>query len=130
MPGMTDIWDGDGFTIQSLTAAINNQPYRPGQVSASGLFEEDGVPTTRISIEEKNGQLSLVEPSARGGPGETVGDDNRKLIPFDISHYERDDAVQADEVQNVRAFGTEDQLADPTIESLRLDLLNQVWKRR
>lgn len=115
MSGMTDIWDGDGFTIQSLTAAINNQPYRPGQVSASGLFEEDGVTTTRISIEEKNGQLSLVEPSARGGPGETVGDDNRKLIPFDVSHYERDDAVQADEVQNVRAFGTEDQFE--TIQS-------------
>ena len=40
---MADIWDGEGFTVESLTAAINNEPYRPGQVSASGIFEEDGV---------------------------------------------------------------------------------------
>lgn len=109
MPAM-DIWDGEGFTVQSLTAAINNEPYRPGQVSAAGLFEEDGVTTTRISIEERNGKLSLVEPTARGGPGETTGDEDRNLVPFDIDHYERNDAVLADEVQNVRAFGTEDQL--------------------
>jgi hypothetical protein len=105
-----DIWDGEGFTIQSLTAAINKEPYRPGQISASGLFDEDGVNTTRISIEERNGKLSLVEPTPRGGPGETTDDGDRHLIPFDIDHYERDDAVLADEVQNVRAFGTEDQL--------------------
>lgn len=110
MAGMIDIWDGEGFTIESLTAAVNKEPYRPGQVSASGIFEEDGVTTTRISIEERNGKLSLVEPTPRGGPGETTGDDSRNLVPFDIDHYERNDAVIADEVQNVRAFGTTDQL--------------------
>jgi len=110
MPEVIDIWDGDGFTIDSLTAAINNEPYRPGQVSALGIFEEDGVTTTRISIEERNGKLSLVEPSQRGGPGETTGDDNRRLVPFDIEHYQRDDSVLADEVQNVRSFGSGDQL--------------------
>lgn len=105
-----DIWDGDGFSIESLTAAINKEPYRPGQVSARGLFSEEGVATTRVSIEERNGKLGLVEPSARGGDGETTGDDDRKLIPFDIQHYQRDDSVLADEVQGVRAFGSTDQL--------------------
>lgn len=110
MPGMVDIWDGEGFTIESLTAAINNEPYRPGQISASGIFEEEGVSTTRISIEQRDGKLSLVEPSKRGGPGETTGDGDRSLIPFDIDHFQRDDSVLADEVQNVRAFGTTDTL--------------------
>lgn len=110
MPGMVDIWDGEGFTIESLTAAINNEPYRPGQISASGIFEEEGVNTTRISIEQRDGKLSLVEPSKRGGPGETVGDGSRSLVPFDIDHFQRDDSVLADEVQNVRAFGTTDTL--------------------
>ncbi|WFP74505.1 major capsid protein [Mesorhizobium sp. WSM4906] len=107
---MADIWDGDGFTVESLTAAINNEPYRPGQVSASGIFEEDGVTTTRISIEQRDGKLSLVEPTKRGAAGETVGDDDRSLVPFDIDHFQRDDSVLADEVQNVRQFGTTDQL--------------------
>lgn len=110
MPEMMDIWDGDGFTIQSLTAAINNEPYRPGQVSASGIFAEDGVTTTRISIEERNGKLGLVEPTKRGGPGETTDDEDRNLVPFDVDHYERNDSVLADEVQNVRAFGSESTL--------------------
>jgi hypothetical protein len=109
MPGV-DIWDGEGFTIESLTAAINREPYRPGQISALGIFEEDGVTTTRVSIEERNGKLSLVEPTPRGGPGETTDDEARQRVPFDVDHYERNDSVMADEVQNVRAFGTEDQL--------------------
>ncbi|WP_234186421.1 major capsid protein [Shinella sp. NM-101] len=107
---MVDIWDGEGFTIESLTAAINSEPYRPGQISATGLFEEDGVSTTRISIEMRDGKLSLVEPTARGASGETTGDENRSRIPFDIDHYQRDDSVLADETQNVRAFGTTDTL--------------------
>jgi hypothetical protein len=110
MPQLTNIWDGDGFSIESLTAAINNEPYRPGQISASGLFNEDGVTTTIVSIEERNGKLGLVEPTPRGGPGETTGDGDRRLVPFRVDHYERDDSVLADEVQNVRAFGTADQL--------------------
>lgn len=115
MSGMVDIWDGEGFTIESLTAAINSEPYRPGQISATGLFEEDGVSTTRISIEMRDGKLSLVEPTARGASGETTDDENRTRIPFDIDHYQRDDSVLADEVQNVRAFGTTDTLE--TIQS-------------
>jgi len=102
-----DIFNDDAFSVQSLTATVNNQPYRPGQIGASGMFEEDSVSTTIISVEEQNGELSLVEPTERGGPGETVGDGSRRLIPFSIPHYERNDAVKADEVQGVRAFGTE-----------------------
>lgn len=109
MPGH-DIWEGDGFTLESLTAAINREPYRPGQVSALGIFEEDSVTTTTISIEERDGKLSLVEPTERGGAGETTDDEDRNRVPFEVDHYQRDDFIKADSVQNVRAFGEEDVL--------------------
>lgn len=109
MPAI-DIWDGEGFTLESLTAAINRRHYRPGQVSALGLFEEDSVTTTLISIEYRDGKLSLIEPTERGGPGETTDDEDRNRIPFEVDHYQRDDFIKADSVQNVRAFGTEDEL--------------------
>ena len=109
MPGH-DIWEGDGFTLESLTAAVNHEPYRPGQVSALGVFEEDSVTTTVVSIEERNGKLSLIEPTERGGPGETADDEERNRIPFEVDHYQRDDFIKADSVQNVRAFGEEDVL--------------------
>lgn len=114
MPGH-DIWDGDGFTLESLTAAVNKGTYRPGQISATGLFEEDSVSTTSVSVEEQDGKLGLVEPTPRGGPGETKGDDGREKRIFAVDHYQRDDFIKADEVQNVRAFGTEDELE--TIEA-------------
>lgn len=109
MPAI-NIWDNEGFSLESLTAAVNREPYRPGQVSASGIFSEDGVTTTVVSIEERDGKLALVEPSPRGGPGETTGDETRSRLPFEVDHYQRDDSVKADEVQNVRAFGSEDRL--------------------
>jgi len=106
----SNVWEADGFSLESLTAAINRVPYRPGQVSASGIFTEDGVSTTVVSIEERDGILSLIEPTPRGGPGETTGDDARDQLPFIVDHYQRDDFVKADEVQNIRSFGTENQL--------------------
>ncbi len=98
---------GDPFSLETLTAAVNLGTYRPGQVSATGLFEEDSITTTVVSVELRDGQLSLVEPSKRGGPGETVGDDNRDRIPFEVPHFERNESVLAEETQNVRAFGSE-----------------------
>lgn len=104
-----NIHGGDPFSLESLTAAINNQPYRPGQVSASGLFEEDSVTTVNISIEYKDGKLGLVNTSERGGSGDTTDDEKRRKVPFLIDHYQRDDDIFADEVQGVRAFGSENE---------------------
>lgn len=100
----------DAFSLESLTAAVNAVPYRPGQVSATGIFEEDSVTTTMISIERRNGKLGLIEPSERGGPGETTDDEDRTKVPVSVPHYQRDDSILADEVQNVREFGEESSL--------------------
>ena len=100
----------DAFSLESLTAAVNAVPYRPGQVSATGIFEEDSVTTTMISVERRNGKLGLIEPSERGGPGETSDDEDRTKVPVNVPHYQRDDSILADEVQNVREFGEESSL--------------------
>lgn len=103
----SNVHSGDPFSLESLTAAVNQEHYRPGQISASGIFEEDGVTTTVVSVELRDGKLALVEPSQRGGPGETTDDETRKKVPFAVTHYQRDDSIIADEVQGVRAFGSE-----------------------
>ncbi len=98
------------FTIVALTATLNNQPFVPGQLGALDIFDEEGVSTTTIKIEEQNGTLAIIEPSARGAPGQTVDDDDRRLIPFEVDHFEIPDTVLADEVQGVRMLGQTDQL--------------------
>ena len=107
---MSGILDDIAFGVVTLTASFNSQPYVPGQLGALGIFEEEGVPTTIIEVEENNGSLSLVEPSPRGGVGQTSGDDGRKKRTFAIDHFEINDTIKADEVQNVKSFGTDDEL--------------------
>lgn len=105
-----DIFNDDAFSVQEMTAKVNKATYRPGQVGDSGLFHEDGVRTLVISVEEKDGKLGLVEPSERGGPGETADHEKRNLIPFRLEHFQRDDSVNADEIQGIRAFGMESEV--------------------
>ena len=95
------------FGVVALTALVNKQPYVPGQISRSGLFQSDGVSTLHVAIEEKHGDLALVAPTPRGGPGETTDNEKRNIRDLRIPHYQRDDSVMADEVQGVRAFGRE-----------------------
>ena len=42
------IFDDEAFTVTALTAALNDQPYLPGRISALGLFREEGI-TTPVS---------------------------------------------------------------------------------
>ena len=95
------------FGVVALTALVNKQPYVPGQISRSGLFQSAGVSTLHVAIEEKHGDLALVAPTPRGGPGETTDNEKRNIRDLRIPHYQRDDSIMADEVQGVRAFGQE-----------------------
>lgn len=106
------------FSVIALTAALNDQPFVPGQIGEIGIFEEDGVNVTTIEVEEENGVLDLIEPTPRGAPGVTIGDSERNKVPFNMDHFEINDAVYADEVQGVRALGSDDALE--TIQS-RID---------
>lgn len=108
MPEMLDAFEGDAFDFTTLTASVNNEPFVPGQVGDLGIFEEEGVTTTDLAIEERDGTLELVGESARGGNGETVAKDYERVRKLPIPHFQRDDAILAEEVQGRRVFGTTD----------------------
>lgn len=106
MPSL-DVFNQDAFGVISLSDAINKQPRFPQKISASGLFEEAGVTTTQIAVEELNGTLYLVPNTSRAGnPVQNVRD-SRVMRPFIIPHLPIEDRIMADEIQDVRAFGSE-----------------------
>jgi hypothetical protein len=109
---MLDVFDdADGaFSLMRLTAAINKLPEVPSVIGDLGVFEEDGVDVRTVAIEKRDETLALVESSPYGGPGEAVADVNRTLIDVRIPHFQRDDAILAEEIQGIRAFGTENTL--------------------
>lgn len=105
-----DIFNEDPFSVFSLTDAINDLPYVPGHIGRLGLFTTASINTLSVGIENRNGVLVLVEPTPRGGPGQTVAKNKRSMRMLGVPHFQVDDAIYADEVQGVRAFGTEDEL--------------------
>lgn len=107
---MLNIFNNEAFSVTSLTDAINELKFKPGRIGEMGLFSASGVDTTTIAIEKKGEILTLVPPTPRGGPGVTLAKDKRELRKLDVPHFEVNDAVMAEEVQGIRAFGTERQL--------------------
>ena len=104
---MVDPFTPSAFTLTSLTAAINNLPFRPQRLSM--MFEESGLSTLPAAVDIQDGVLSLVDVAPRGAPGKPVYGDGRSAIPFIIPHMPERANILADEVQGVRAFGSESQ---------------------
>lgn len=106
-----DIFNQSAFSMVSLTDAINKVPHVPGRIGQLGLFAESGITTTTAMIEEKNGTLSLIPTTTRGGPAAKNQADKRAARAIAVPHIAVEDTIYADQVQNVRAFGSENALA-------------------
>lgn len=104
------IFDDEAFSVSSLTAAINEQPYLPGRISSLGLFEEQGVTTLTVQIEKDGDTLALVPAGERGTSGLVVTGSRRSLIPFNTVHLPQRFTILADEIQGIRAFGEQTEL--------------------
>lgn len=104
---MLDIFNDDAFGVVSLTDAINKIKFVPGRIGEMGLFATTSIATTSVAIEERDGILVLVSPTPRGGTGQTVDKSKRTLRNLGVPHFEINDAVMAEEVQGVRAWGSE-----------------------
>ena len=99
-----------GFSMASLTAAINLIPNRYGRLEALNLFPAKPVRTRQIIVEEYAGRLNLLPTRAPGSPG-TVGErGKRNLRSFVVPHIPHDDVVLPEEVQGIRAFGSETEM--------------------
>ena len=108
--GILDVFGSDAFGVVTLTDAINQQPFSRGRAGEVAGWSLTRVATTTIAIENLNGVLSLVNPTARGGPGDDISKKKRTLRNLTVPHYQRDDGIMADEVQGIRAFGQESQV--------------------
>lgn len=112
-----DIFNNDAFGVSQLSLAMNDVvPHQPGRIGQLGLFTEEGISTTSVTIESIGTTLNLIQSSERGSPPKPVGGDKRKLRSFSVVHLSRTGSVLADEVQNLRAFGSETEVE--TVQNL------------
>lgn len=104
---LLDVFNDDAFGLVELTDSMQSMPFAPARIGAMGLFSDKPVTTKSIAIEEKDGQLSLLSTKPRGTAGEATQRSSRRARTFSIPHIPHDDALLADELSNVRAFGSE-----------------------
>src|SRR5262245_5889576 len=120
-----DVFSSDAFSMHSLTATFNKIPYQPMLLGKRRLFQEAGVRTTSIDVESMDGRLSLIQTSPRGGAAaDALGANKRKLRSFKCYHLERNAAIYADEIQNIRAFGSETEMQQ--LEALVAERLGEL----
>jgi hypothetical protein len=105
-----DVFSNSAFSVISLTDSINKVPFIPGRIGQLGIFTESGITTTSVMIEEREGSLNLIETTSRGAPAVQNQLNKRKARSFVVPHIALEDTILADEIQNVRAFGSESQL--------------------
>ncbi len=106
---MNDVFKSDGFTLNSLTAALIAQPYTPTTLADSKLFTEAGVSTLDVSIESDGRSIGLVAVQPRNAPAQIVAADKRAIRTIKVPHLPERANIMADEVQGIRAFGSDSQ---------------------
>ena len=104
-----DVFSGDGFTMRELTAAVNVPAFSPSRIAELGVFEEQGVTTTKVSVERLSNTVALVQSTTRGGAPAEVASDLRTMYDLNTVRLALSDTIYADEVQGIRAFGTDNQ---------------------
>lgn len=105
-----DIFGNDAFTLQALTDAINKKPFVPRQAGQLGIFVPEPITTISVSMEEMNGQLSLISTAPRSGTAKPYEPEKRKLRSLAVPHIPYPSRINADQVQGVRQFGSGTQL--------------------
>lgn len=102
-----DVFKGDGFSLTSLTKALNDIPFYPTRIGKLGWFSAEPISTTSIQVERQSESLVLVPAKVRGAPGTPVTLNRRNMRTLNALHLPQIVSVQADEVQNLRAFGSD-----------------------
>ena len=121
MPSL-DVFKADSFNMMSLTTAINKLPYKPARLGEMKLFKKDGIPTTVVMVEERQGKLMLVPSNPRGVFNNVYGNVARKTRAFPVINLPLSAKVYADDVQNIRAFGSETEME--TVSGMTNDKLS------
>ena len=83
----------------------------PTRLGVLGIFGQEPITTTDVAIEYQGETLAMVPNRPRGAPGMTVTPDRQRMRKLTTAHLPTTLSVMADEVQNMRAFGTESEEA-------------------
>ncbi|MEP2386893.1 major capsid protein [Hyphomonas sp.] len=114
-----DIFNNSAFSMTSLTGAVEKTDYKPQLLGELGIFEDMPVRTRTVFVDEREGSLTLIPSSPTGAPPEELTKDNRTARPLVTTRLAKSFTLYAEELQGIRAFGSETELMQVQAEYLR-----------
>lgn len=111
-----DVFKGDAFSMMSLIAAIENADYKPQYLGSLNLFTPKPQRTRVVAVEERDGKLELIQTSAIGAPLAQRSKDQWRMRNFNTTRLAKHSRIMADELQDIREFGSETELAQVQVE--------------
>lgn len=97
----------DLFTVASLSASVNKLPVIPSKVGAMGIFDEKGITTTSVVIDEYEGRLVLVPNTSRNADPAPVKGGQRARRTFETLHLPISRPLLPGQLQGIASFGQE-----------------------
>ncbi len=114
-----DVFNSNAFSLVSMLNAISAVDYRPMRLGEMPVFIPNPVRTEDVSIESRDGVLGLIQTSNRGADPDTRKTEKRAMRNFKTSRIMMADRINASELANIRAFGTESEQMQVQAEILR-----------
>lgn len=114
-----NIFNRDMFSTISLTQAVERAPCNPGMLGSMGIFTPEPIRTTTLAVESRQGKLTLIPFSERGEAGSQRTTERRQGFYFKLPRLLTEDTITANELQDIRAFGTETELMQVEAEVAR-----------
>ena len=114
-----DIFNSSAFSMTSLTGAVTKVGYKPQLLGQLGIFEPMPVRTRSLFVDRRENALTLIPTSPTGAPPKELEVDPRNAVPLKTTRLAKGFTLYAEEIQGIRAFGSETELAQVQAEYLR-----------
>ena len=114
-----DIFNSSAFSTMSLTGAVEKIDYKPSFLGSLGVFDPMPVRTKDMFVERRDGVLTLIPTSATGAPPEEQAKDSRDVVNLTATRLAKGFTLNAVELQNIRAYGSETELMAVQSEFIR-----------
>ena len=114
-----DIFNNSAFSMTSLTGAVSKVGYKPQLLGSLGIFEPMPVRSRTVFVDRRENKMRLIGTSPTGAPPKELQVDPRNAVPLKTTRLAEGFTLYAEEVQGIRAFGSETELAQVQAEYLR-----------
>lgn len=114
-----DIFKQDAFKLTSMLQAIREVDYLPQRLGDMNIFTPNPVRTETVAIEKVGETLALIQTSERGAPLDQRNTEKRTIRDFRTVRIAESDRINASELANIRAFGSESELMQVQTEVMR-----------